>query len=448
MPYGGGNRLPGEKASKLGHLAVVGSDWVQELVREFESPELTEADPSDTVWERFDPAGIEPLRSVWSVDGSFITVKSEQKPPKEVTFVKTALLTIDRDRLERIDKSHPHPLHLQDIMADSAVFHSTVFPLKNVRFRRGSNLEAIRNIVWESFHKDESGAFFETLKWIAYQKWSKAKPASPAFECPCCGNQLDQGLPYDSDEGTCSHPGCGERLMLTDMIGFHLGMSEDSADESVASSYMLVMEHIMLFTAIRLLWSNRDRSLVSDTLFLKDGPLTLRSQYSKLVPNIRLFLQHAKDIGRPIHIAGQEKSGTFFDHLASIVRFPAPHARGEPASYAVLSHNYVRKEVHRAPERSNPYGMRTNWGEKLYVKLDPGSWMVLNVPTGEYQDRGDFPEGLDLIGLPRILATLPSLVSHKFEGAMFPIELANGVASMSSYPSAQILQKFLDDTAG
>lgn len=444
MPYGGGDRLPGERASKLGHLAVVGSEWVRELISEFEKPEIGESDPCCTKWESFNSDGITPLRSVWAVDGSFVTVSSDQKPSKEVTFVKAALLTVDSDRIARVDKKHPHPLHLQDIMADSALFHSTVFPLKNVRFREGSNLDAIRHIVWESFRKDEDGAFFETLKWIAYRKWRSESPTSPAFECPCCDNQLETGLPYDCDEGVCPH--CHSRLFLTDMIGFHLGMGEDSADESVASSYMLIIEHIMLFTAIRLLWGHRDKQLVSDTLFLKDGPLTLRSQYSKLVPNIRDFVQYAKNIGRPVHIAGQEKKGTFVDHLASIVRFSSPHSRGEAPSFYALTHEYVRKEVHRVPEKSNPYGMRTNWGEKLYVKLDPGTWMVLNVPTGEYVDNSAFPKSDDLIGLQRILATLPSLISHKHEGALFPIELANGVASMSSYPSSKILQRFLEGT--
>jgi hypothetical protein len=42
---------------------------------------------------------------------------------------------------------------------------------------------------------------------------------------------------------------------------------------------------------------------------------------------------------------------------------------------------------------------------------------------------------------------LPSLVSHKFEGWLYPVELANGIASMSSYPSATILQRFLEGQA-
>ena len=74
--------------------------------------------------------------------------------------------------------------------------------------------------------------------------------------------------------------------------------------------------------------------------------------------------------------------------------------------------------------------------------------MVLNVPTGEYNPSGAFPKATDLIGFRRILATIPSLVSHKFEGALFPVELADGIASMSSYPSGKILQRFMEDNQG
>jgi hypothetical protein len=96
------------------------------------------------------------------------------------------------------------------------------------------------------------------------------------------------------------------------------------------------------------------------------------------------------------------------------------------------------------PERTNPYGLKTNWGEKVYLKLDPGTVIVLSIPTGAYSTVGDFPMPQDLIGLDRILATLPSLVSRRYEGGLYPIEIANGIASLSSYPSAKILQRFLE----
>jgi len=443
MPYGQGTRLPGEAASKLGHLAVIQSEWVKSLVDDFESTKARDGDPSNTVWQIFEPGGVEPLRGIWAVDGSFVSVRSGQKPPKEVAFVKTALLMLDRAKLDAIDKDLPHPLLLRDVLKDSGVQHATVFPLKNVRTPLGSNYEAVRHIVRDSMRVDQGGAFYETLKWLAYRRWELRPSArSPGFQCPHCGHEITEGLAHDTDTRLCPH--CTGEVFLSDVWGFHLEMDEDSAPESLASSYMLVMEHLMLFTAVRLMWNHTDRSLVTDTLFIKDGPLTLRSQYSKLVPNIRAFLQHAKTEQRPVHIIGQEKSGAFFDHLDSIVRFAAPHARGEPASYAPLTHAFVRREVYRSPGLSNPYGSRTNWGEKMYVKIDPGAYMVLNVPTGDYLDDQDRPTAQDLIGLPRILATLPSLISHKFEGALYPVELANGIASMSSYPSATILQRFLD----
>jgi hypothetical protein len=445
MPYGQGTRLPGEAASKLGHLAVVKSDWVKALVKEFEATKPNESDPSSTVWTTFNPDGVRPLTRVWAVDGSFVSVQSEQKPPREVAFVKTALLVVDRARLDTIDKEHPHPLLLQDVLTGSAVFHASVFPLKNIRTPLGSNYDAVRHIVRDSMRIDEDGAFYETLKWLAYKKWSTQHVNSPAFNCPHCHTEILAGLPVDAEEGNC--PKCGGIVFLTDMPGFHLSMDEDSAPDALASAYMLVMEHLMLFTAIRIFWDHSDKTLATDTLFIKDGPLTLRSQYSKLVPRIRDFLEHAKQVQRPLHIVGQEKSGAFFDHLASIVRFPPPHARGEPLSYAVLSHDHVRREVYRSPDLQNPYGLKTNWGEKLFAKFDPGTYMVLNVPTGNYNPDVSRPTATDLIGLDRILATLPSLISHKHEGALFPIELANGIASMSSYPSARVLQRFIEGTS-
>lgn len=442
MPYGQGTRLPGERASKLGHLSVVGSPWVKSLLNDFEQSEVLGANQTASLWQPFDSSSAEPLQNIWAVDGSFVSIVSSNKPPKELAFVKTVLLTIDRTRLDRIDKDHPHPLLLQDVLRDSAVFHATVFPLKNVKTVQGSNYDAIRNIVNDSMKIDQEGAFFETLKWLAYEKWNSLKAGSPNFECPHCGENVP-GLPHDADEGKCQ--ACNNKVFLTDMLGFHLDMDEDSAPDSVASAYMLIVEHLMLFTAIRLMWNLSDKKAVSETLFIKDGPLTLRSQYSKLVPNIRAFLQHAKETKRPIHIAGQEKSGSFFDHLGSIVVHTPPHSRDEQLHYAVLTHDYVRREVHRSPDLANAYGKRTNWGEKMYVKVDPGTFMVLNVPTGDYNDDVNFPKPTDLLGLDRILATLPKIVSHKFEGALFPVELANGIASMSSYPSATILQRFADE---
>lgn len=439
MPY------RGEDASKLGHLTLVKSAWVKDLVEGFEKIDRPSGDRSRTVWRQFDPSTADPLSRVWAVDGSFVPVQSTDSPPREVAFVKAALILLDREQMAEIDPHFPHPLDLRDAMAESGLFHATAFPLRHVHTARGNNYTAIRHIINDSIRMEQDGEFYETLKWLAYRKWSSEPSASPDFQCPECGEIMAEGLTCDADEGECSH--CGELVLLTDMPGFHQEMSEDAAPDSVASAYMLVMEHLMLFTPIRLAWESQDKKLISETLFLKDGPLTLRGQYSKLVDPIRSFLEHAKLIGRSVHVVGQEKTGAFVDHLADVARFAPPHEHAQAPAVAVLTHDFVRREVQRMPGRANPYGLKTNWGEKVYLKLDPGTFMVLSIPTGDYSVSGDFPSPDDLIGLDRILSTLPGLVSRRFEGGLYPIELANGIASLSSYPSAKILQRFLEKSS-
>ncbi|WP_079508823.1 hypothetical protein [Mesobacillus jeotgali] len=444
MAYNSSPTSPFETASKLGHINVIESEWVQSLVREFETNSYEVSDGEKQGWEQAETTDSEKLKYFWAVDGSYVSVTSETKPPKEVSFVKTALISIDRSKLEKIDKDQPHPLQLQDIMTNSAVQHATVFPLKNIKTSLGSNYDTVRHIVRDSLKIDQNGMFYETLKWLVYEKWSDSLTPSPDFQCPQCDKEVS-GLEPDQDEKNCEF--CSKKVYLSDMIGFHLDMDEESAPESVSSAYMLIMEHLMLFTIIRLLWNHNDKKLVTETLFIKDGPLTLRSQYSKLVPKIRSFLEFAKQTERPIHIIGQEKSGVFADHLSKMARELEPIERNRPMHFSVLTHEYIRKEVYRTPDLMNAYGKRTNWGEKMYVKVDPNSYLVLNVPTGEYKDSKDYPQSSNLIGLNRILATLPELISHRYTGALFPIELANGIASMSSYPSSKILQRFLEGSS-
>lgn len=227
------------------------------------------------------------------------------------------------------------------------------------------------------------------------------------------------------------------------MIGFHLEMGEDQAPDSVATAYMLIHEMLLLFSVVRHFWDRRDFKSLENVLLIKDGPLTLRGQYSKLVDNIRDLFAYANEQGCAIHLIGQEKTGKFVDHLDEIQRFTEPKMPGDLPRYAVLSHRYIRSEVDHAPERQNPYGLKTNYGEKVLVKLDPYTTLALSVPTGRYNADPDFPSRMnEFIGLDRTLATLPSLVSHQHEGALMPITLANGVASLSSYPSAAVLKLF------
>jgi hypothetical protein len=437
MPYSAGNRLPGERASRLGHLEVLKSELVNRLCESFENPEST-SEPSNAVWETIPSTGT-PLRIVFGVDGSMQPIRSETQPYKELAFVKTAILKVDSVALAKVDRENPHPFALRDIMADSACHHATVFPLKNVTIPGISVYHAIRQIIFDSI-KDASleGEPMETLKWIAYRKWDIQPKQLPLFGCPHCEETVAT-LPYDAEEGSC--PSCGNHLFLTDMLGFHLEMAEDSAPQSLAMSYMGVHETLLLFTAIRHFWHEHPK-LLAKCLFVKDGPLYLRAQYSKLVNPIRDFLVHAEDSGHPVHLIGQEKTGKFHDHLQMI-------GRDAPVGCLFIPDgDYITKEINHRPDSKTPYGKDTNYGVKVFVKLNEYHQMVLSIPTSKNVKNpyNESPKLEDLIGTENIFATLPELLSYRHEGGLLPVELANGVASLSTYPSAQILKMFAEES--
>jgi len=428
MPYQAGSRLPGEPASKLGHLDVLKSPLVRRLCESFDGTAPPRA--PNVGWDALPRVGAD-LPLVFAVDGSLQIITNELPPHRTLAFVKTALLRIDRVALSNIDPEMPHPLALRDLLTDAAVYHATAFPMRHVTVPGMSVYDTVRQVIFESV-KDPSlgGEVLETLKWLAYEKWDGAGRSLPPFQCPNC--ERNTSLTFDSESGPCDQ--CGGEVFLTDMLGFHLEMAEDAAPDSIASAYMLVHETLLLFTGVRMFFEH-NRNRLPDCLFLKDGPLSIRAQYSKLVTPIRRFFDAARAQGLNVCVVGQEKTGAFVDHLALI----GSHA---PSSgLFVPGHDYVRTEVQHRPLTGDPYGVYTNYGAKVFLKLSERHSSVLSIPTGTYVRD---PTLADLIGLDRILGTLPKLVSSRFESALYPIELANNVASLSTYPSAKVLTLFAD----
>ena len=435
MPYQKGTRLPGEKASKLGHLEVIKCPLVQKLCQNFEDPDYTPS-ISKAVWQDL-PKNGKRLGLIFSSDGSLQTIQAPSPPYKAIAFVKTALMRLDQYALSKLDKEYPNPFALRDMMERSALFHSTAFPLRHVLIRGKTLYQTVREIVYESI-KDKGmndaldGAMMDTLKWIAYEKWDlDNKNYLKKFGCPHC-HQETATLPFNEEIGKC--PNCGEEIFITDMFGLHLTMQEDYAPDQVASDYMAVSETMMIFTPIRYYWEN-DRETLRNCLFVKDGPLSLRATLAKLAAPIRRFFKFAHDKGYDVPMLGQEKSGAFFDHLQLI----GPSAPS--GSIFIPNNSYIRNEIQHS-NLVGVYGSDTNYGAKMFLKYDDYHKMVINVPTGE---RGEFVEKPDishLIGIGDIIATIPQILSNRYEGALLPIELANGIASLSTYPSAKVLELF------
>lgn len=437
MPYKQGGRLPAEKASKLGHLEVIQSPLVQKLCKNFNDPEY-EYTEGTAKWEAL-PTGGQELKIIFASDGSLQPIEWPNPPYKAIAFVKTALLKLDQYAISKLDKDTPNPFSLKDLMKESALFHSTAFPLRNVFIEGKTIYDAVREIIFESvkdvgLNNSLDGANMETLKWIAYEKWNDTpKSQLEAFGCPHC-HENEATLPFDEEKGNC--PKCHGEIFITDMFGLHLSMTEDHAPNQIASDYMSVSETLMIFTPIRYYWEN-NKSALKNCLLVKDGPLSLRATLAKLAAPMRRFFEFAKNNGHEIAMIGQEKSGRFFDHLQLIGK-TAP-----TGSIFIPDNNYIRKEIQHLNTTST-YGTDTNYGAKVFIKYNEYHKMVINIPTGKKGEFVNTPSIDHLIKIKDIIATLPKILSNKYEGALLPIELANGIASLSTYPSAKTLELFAE----
>lgn len=408
MAYEAGGRLGAERASKLSHIDVVNSPLVNSLIEEFEHP--VDLESLGEINLQNIPTNEKVFSHVFAVDGSIQHIDSSQgKVLRQLAFVKTALYRLDQNKLDKLDPHAPHPLSLKALLKQSAMFHATVFPLRNIRLRSHSVYDSIREIIYESLNdpklEDDKFSIFETLKWLAYEKWDGQPKRSPSFQCPHCQKEIE-GLSYDRNKGNCIR--CERKVYLSDMLGFHLEMGEDSAPGSVASSYMMIHETLFLFAGIRYLWESGQRDLFDKCLFLKDGPLNLRSQYVKLIDPIRNFLKYAFEQGTTIYLCGQEKTGMFVDHLDLISR------KLNPNTYFIPDNDYIRSNVQQR-KAEEQYGYRTNYGNKLFVKIGDHHQMVIMIATGEYKNS---KSKNDFIGFDRIVGTLKYFLSYRHENAL------------------------------
>ena len=167
----------------------------------------------------------------------------------------------------------------------------------------------------------------------------------------------------------------------------------------------------------------------------------LRGQYSRLIDPMRGYLRFLHDEKVPFFVAGTEKDGAFAEHIGQMNDW----FKGEGAVF-VPDNRYILDRIKHAGAADTRYGEKVLYGSKAYVRVDDRNVLVLNVPNRRHGwDSYDYDaRAEDLIGFERIVATLKKLVSRQFQNALLPIVAVNRLASMSFYPSNNILERFTD----
>jgi len=435
VPYGASVNLPFESASKLGHLSVVGDPLVKALLESFEKVERGESMVPDGAIRTLDLGAVEPLSLVLAVDGSLSSVPNSLIEDKTLAYVKVAALCLSLDDLEAAEAPIVDPSFVQGLIRDHTHTFSTVLPLNNVIVAGQTMRETVRDVIYRTFRTVNDGRLLDTLVYLTSHGWLTHSEHDASFACPLC--QRENDLPRNTVEFACRN--CGQTITVVDYLGFDREVNEDSNEDVVARNLMLALEHLTVIDYLRRML-DKNPAMARRTLLLKDGPLMLAGQYSRLAEAIRSYLNWLTHEGVEYYLVGVEKSGAFVTHA---------HYIGEPlrapGRVFVPGNDYILSRIKHTDPGTTKYGERVLYGAKALVGLDERNVVVLNVPTPRFMLD---PEPSDLIGLARIVKTLTHLVSRQHQDALMPIVAVNRLASMSFYPSNDILAKYADAMIG
>jgi hypothetical protein len=314
---------------------------------------------------------------------------------------------------------------------------TTVIPLDGIVSEGRTAVETFCRSLYDAMNKEYEGKLFATLQWLFHRQWSGSPTHSPSFSCPHCGEMCD-GFKPGRIKKCCSS--CGHEVLLTDATGLPEVFIKWQSGEVIANAYMHISEALLMMTMIREALEKGQESY-GDTLFMLDGPLAFYQGFYRFTDACRALMQHYKEQGIPLYLCGIEKSGAIHSHVARLAKDDNTSDR----SFCFLSHDYTEENIRKRASRKQPYGLRPNWGEKLGVKIDGQTCILVNIPVGLYDESEDAPFPCDLMGSDRILSAIPGLVCRLYSHALFPIAAVNDKASISIIPSRKILTQFTAD---
>jgi hypothetical protein len=428
MAYGKGD-FPLEQASKVGHLKLTNHPTITALISNFEAPATMSEAVLPAKTGTIDLGTQTSLSRVVTIDGGQAIVPNQYRREKRLAFVQVAACMLKvQDLRDMRDNPMMDPRDWTKKTEDYW-YHPAVLPLCGVRLPRISVKETIRILIDAVLTQT---SLYETLKFLVYREWDTtynlAEEEKPAMDCWACGEQFQ--IPRHAMGMRC--PNCSHEHRLSDYLRIGADSPETWSKEESANNLRDVLETLTLFHFMRIY---AGKPALSSTFFIKDGPLLLRAQLSRLVEPIRAFIEHIRANEWPLFLIGVEKAGDFSDYLEEFKdRIP------EAGDFFLPSVQFLVEEINGATMSPN-YRNRVSYGAKVALRAGPDHVLALNVPTGEFKLN---PTPADLLGFEESVRALSELLSYRYPNAIIPLVLANSTVSIARKPSGGILQAFAD----
>jgi hypothetical protein len=436
-------RKPFEFASKSSHHHLINDPNVQSLLRSCWIPPDAE-DVDFGAGELIDGASdlsSAGIKSIICVDGGYTeTVVRPRYPSVKVCFFQFGALTFTVADLQSLEqKPFLRPEDMQKLKNLERL--KLALPVSTLRREDcDSFTQSVRRTVHDFFlnTKIDDVSLADTLAWFLFEKY-RGKEAKDEWDVTSHPTKPDAGsitLKAANMAADFSFSLSGEKIYLTDALRLHERIDEEQGAAGILGFLTSVIEQLIIVHIIRML-ARRNRSVLRNILFIKDGPLGFFGTTSRFFVPMRSLIEFFyRDT--PISLMGIEKSGAFVDHALQI------QTRMNPRQALLLGNEYIYRYILPSTADANrPYGDTSLYGHKLIYKTSQNQMQVLSFPSLEQKVR---PQSSDYLGLSGAVAAVEALHCHKYDNALVPIALANQLVSLAVHPSQRILQQFAVDS--
>lgn len=433
-------KRPDEYASKSAHRHIINDSSVNEFLSRCNLPKTAEeVDVSSHITFKFEPQAHNPIKHIIAIDGGFtlITVK-EDFPSSMLTFFQFGALIFSLADLNNIaEQPFIDPDDISKLKNIQRI--KLTLPTKNILLGEESTLiDSVRKTIYEFFIKQpEDSPLIETLKWFVFREYLGGDAEYNLSNCPICSTSNILLIRNNiSAQYTFECSACKGTIYLTDVFRLHEAVDNELGAGGILGYVMTSFEQILLAHLIRIILNTKP-SLLSEVLFIKDGPLAFFGQTANMHKPMRSLVQYLVD-NHDLFLAGLEKSGPFVDHATEISK------KLSDGTVLIVDNDYIYKYI--LPGKAdpmNPYGRTTYYGNKIIFKAADAKVYVITLPTKSIMispKRSDFPN-IDIV-----LTNIEHLKCDMYESSLVPVALANKLVSLSNHPSSTILKKFAKGT--
>ncbi len=438
MSYGNEySSKPFERASKTAHTNIINDKEVQAFLTKCKIPPYQDDVDSEDMEMRFlNPLALNPIKNVVTIDGGYTNIFiKEDFPSSTIAFFQFgALFFKHQDLFDLKVKPFIDPDDFSKLQKIQRI--KLVVPTKGVALDGEIDLiSSVRKSIYDFFcSQPERNGFISALKWLLFEEYDTSVKNSiwHLASCPYCQeganiNKLDITPAY-----TIICPHCSGTIYLTDVFRLHEAIDNELGAGGILGYLSTTVEQIIIVFLIKQMISIRP-SLLSETLFIKDGPLAFYGQTANIHKPMRKLITYLNKF-HSIYMVGLEKSGSFVEHAEQVSK------KMKQKQILLLGNKYIYKYIIPGQAKDNePYASSTYYGHKVIFKSEYDNVYVATVPSLQPQCE---PKVDDYIHLHETLYNVSALKCDLYYNSLVPIVLANKLVSLADHPSADVLKAF------